>query len=360
MLFAPTPAVVSFTSYQAHKTITATVSMRNRDSVRLQPLLHQNSLCYVVDTEQNRPVIDTDLVMLRCNICNVQIARRIKAVDPNCSIFSVHAKGVTSKVAPGMESQFTVVFRPPTCEDYSCDIKFCTDRETFTVPVRALGARPLLQLPEVLNFGEACPCNSTSSRSVLARNVGRCAGKFQLSATAPYSVIPTAAVLNVGETIQCQVLFKPQGTGNFSGTLIAAASCGVEHTICLVGAAINMDVAVDSKTVSFIDTFVTKTSQRSFRVFNNTGQSIRFSLHKPPELTESQCVSSCSANMMDLVTAGSPGFNNNPEFGTLEMSAFPKSGLVLPNSFVEVLLWPLHRVASTLVQSSITYLRMYI
>eukprot|EP00892_Ulva_mutabilis_P006441 jgi/Ulvmu1/4169/UM019_0148.1 len=292
MLFVPRPPVVSFMDYEPQKVHTATVSLRNQDS----------------------------------------IARRIKAVDPNCSIFGVRAKHGGVKVAPGMEAQFTVSFKPPACEDYSYDLKFCTDRDSFVVPVRALGARPQLQLPKILNFGQSCPCNSVTCKSLLARNTGRCAGTFQLSASAPYTVMPIVAVLDVGETVQCQVQLKPDRTGEIRGTLVAAASCGLAHTVSLVGAAIDADVSVGPMQVAFMDTFVTKTSQRSFRVFNNTCQAARFTLHR----SQKHGASLSSADTTTLVAAGQQGLSVDPEFGTQEIRAFPQSGLVLPFSNIEV------------------------
>lgn len=244
-----------------------------------------------------------------------------------------------AKVAPGMEAQFTIIFKPLACVDYSCDIKFYTDRESFTVPVRALGARPQLLVPEVVNFGLSCPCNSITTKSLLVRNVGRCSGHFQLSATAPYSVVPTVAVLEVGETVHCSLQLKPRKTGSASGMLIAAAACGVEQKIKLVGAAVNADVFVSPTAVSFLDTFVTKCTQRTFRVFNKSVQPLRFSLHRSSNSILPQCTGGAGGRPTGAGTDAQPRLIVSPTFGTPEMTASPMYGMVLPQSYVEVSYW---------------------
>lgn len=243
---------------------------------------------------------------------------------------------MNSKVAPGMEALFTVVFRPTVSEDYVYDITFCTDRESLTIPVRALGARPKLQLPEVIEFGGMCPCNSASMKSVLARNSGRCAGRFQLSATPPFSVLPSQAFLDVGETVQCMVKLTPIRTGAVCGKLLVAAPFGVEHMVTLTGSAVNLDVTVIPMEVSFVDTFVTKTTQRTFQIVNNTSQPLRFSLHGCVAQDSSQ---RCSVGTECLISPCTTAWNfqEPPDFGTSEMSAFPMSGIILPLSYIEVL-----------------------
>lgn len=263
-------------------------------------------------------------------------------VSPNSSLFSVSAQNLTDKVAPGMEAQFTVVFRPPESRDYEYDVMFCTDRESFKVPVRALGARPKLQVPDVIDFGGSCPCNSTSNKAVIARNIGRCAGKFQLSAMPPFRVVPSEAFLDVGETVQCLIQLNPGKTGSISGTLVATACCGVERKVALLGTAVNVDVTVTPTEVSFLDTFVTKTTQRAFKIMNYTSQAITFSLHCSPGRDSSWHSSVGRATSMSGCTAEG-SLPDNPDFGTDEISAFPVSGVVSPHSHSEVPdTWPAH------------------
>lgn len=256
-------------------------------------------------------------------------------VTPDSPFFSVRAQNINSKVAPGMEAQFTVLFRPTVSKDYVHDITFCTDREIFTIPVRALGARPELQLPEVIEFGGMCPCNSASIKSVLARNSGRCAGTFHLSATPPFNVLPSQASLDVGETVQCLVKFTPVRTGTVCGNLLVASPSGVEHMVTLTGTAVNVDVTVSPTEVSFVNTFVTKTTQRGFQIVNNTSQPIKFSLHSRAIQGPSSCSLGKEPCISTVTTAWN--FQEAPDFGTPEMSAFPMSGLVLPMSYIEVL-----------------------
>lgn len=127
----------------------------------------------------------------------------LKPSSPCIEVFPVARKGRTGaivdgngKVAAGMEIAFTVRFTPPSGEDFGTDLVLATEREKFIVPVRAIGTRACLDLPDVISF-EPTPAKESSTRSLLVRNVGTRAGTFELRTTAPYSVSPTVATLDV-------------------------------------------------------------------------------------------------------------------------------------------------------------------
>lgn len=266
---------------------------------------------------------------------NLQVARQIKVVPPNSSLFSVAAPSSSPKVAPGMEAKFNIIFRPPAAEDYWCDIIFCTEGENFTVPVRAVGARPRLTLPSVIEFGSHCPCNSTTSRSLLARNSGRCSGRFELRATPPFRVAPSEALLHVGETVQCLIKLEPKKKGSLKGTLSARSACGVYHEVELEATAVEAAVHVAPCAITFAHTFVTKTTQREFHIYNKTSRAINFSLHTSPCRDSTLCT---QVNDPDLCPMGEGLIDlESSNFHTREISALPLNGVVLPSSSVEVL-----------------------
>lgn len=80
----------------------------------------------------------------------VQFGRRVKVLPINSPYFSIAAakkkKGGKSeeesgKIASGMEVQYKVTFTPKTTDDYGVDLIVATEREKFTIPIRAVGVR---------------------------------------------------------------------------------------------------------------------------------------------------------------------------------------------------------------------------
>lgn len=54
-----------------------------------------------------------------------------------------------------------------------------TEREKFVVPVRAIGARAILDFPDAVNFS-SCPVKYPTSKTLLVRNIGNREAKFAL------------------------------------------------------------------------------------------------------------------------------------------------------------------------------------
>ena len=210
----------------------------------------------------------------------MQFARRVKVLPPQSPYFSVTSKTSGNKVAAGMEATFAITFTPDSDADFAWDLVVCTEREKFIVPIRARGARGRLELTTAIEFGSACPCKVQSKRSVLMRNVGRRSTRFQLSAQPPFAIAPREATLAVGESLQCAMLFTPTQAGPAQGALHIAHDNGDADVVPVHGHGLDVDVAVEPTAVTFLDTFVTKMSQRTFRVVNNTSVPAPFALKR--------------------------------------------------------------------------------
>ena len=57
--------------------------------------------------------------------------------------------------------------------------EYLTEREKFVVPVKAIGARALLDFPDQVNFS-TCPVKYSSTKTLLVRNVGNREARFSL------------------------------------------------------------------------------------------------------------------------------------------------------------------------------------
>ena len=64
-------------------------------------------------------------------------------------------------------------------QDYHLKLVFVTDRETFEVPVRAIGPRAILDFRDELQM-PVCLVKGSTQKTQLVRNIGNAEAKFHL------------------------------------------------------------------------------------------------------------------------------------------------------------------------------------
>ncbi|KAJ8406634.1 hypothetical protein AAFF_G00302080 [Aldrovandia affinis] len=113
---------------------------------------------------------------------NDKIPRLVKVVEEGSLHFRVLSPlDVCNKVAPGMASTYIVLFTPQeNKQDYVHRLICVTERERFEVPIRAIGARAILDFPDHLHF-PLNPVKCPAQKTLLVRNIGNSEAKFQLS-----------------------------------------------------------------------------------------------------------------------------------------------------------------------------------
>ena len=65
-------------------------------------------------------------------------------------------------------------------QDYIHELICMTEREKFIVPVKAIGARAVLDFPDQVNFA-TCLVKHSNTKTLLVRNVGNREARFALS-----------------------------------------------------------------------------------------------------------------------------------------------------------------------------------
>ncbi|XP_055649305.1 vigilin-like [Falco peregrinus] len=70
-------------------------------------------------------------------------------------------------------------------KDYFHELICITEREKFVVPIRAIGARAILDFPDQVNFS-ACPVKYSTQKTLLVRNVGNRAARYCISTQRNY------------------------------------------------------------------------------------------------------------------------------------------------------------------------------
>jgi hypothetical protein len=258
-LFSVHPPVVTFSNFEGLQTYEATITLRNTDNV----------------------------------------ARRVKVYPPNSPFFDLAAgrgvagrkkasgSGPGDKVAPGMEVTYVIRFKPDARIDYSHDLVVITEREKFSVPIRASGGSALLDFPDSIDFGRDCVVGHQSERTVLVRNIGDRATKFVLRTNPPFSIANPDGYLPEGETCQVDILFKPERADAFEQELHLRYG-ELEAVAMLYGAAANAEVSLSHSLLVIEDTYVGLETQGVVIIRNNSDVPVDFSWRLFPAVEEEE------------------------------------------------------------------------
>eukprot|EP00048_Salpingoeca_helianthica_P006582 m.100402 g.100402 ORF g.100402 m.100402 type:complete len:4697 (-) comp14058_c0_seq1:25-14115(-) len=235
-LFQPYPSEVRFQAYNAFETYELPLTFRNVD----------------------------------------KIGRRIRLQALESPYFKIVAPpAAAGKVAPGMDITFKILFSPDDVKDYSEDLICLSDREKFAVPLRAIGARAVIDFPDQVSFA-SCVVKHTSTKTLLVRNIGKKKAVFSLSASEPFAVEPKHAQLEVGQSMQVNVQLIPPRVGSCTGRLTVLYSTGEEVVVALSGSAEDANVRLEKTSLRLDNTFISQTCQRVVRLFNRSDVTVHF------------------------------------------------------------------------------------
>ncbi|XP_072823786.1 hydrocephalus-inducing protein homolog [Vicugna pacos] len=201
---------------------------------------------------------------------NDTIPRMVKVVEESSPYFKVISpKDISHKVAPGVPSIFRILFTPEENKDYAHMLTCVTEREKFIIPIKARGARAILDFPDKLNFS-TCPVKYSTQKILLVRNIGNKDAVFHIKTCRPFSVEPSVGTLNVGQSMQLEVEFEPQTLGNHSERLIVYYDTGEKVFISLYGAAIDMNIRLDKNSLTIEKTYISLANQRTVTIHNRS------------------------------------------------------------------------------------------
>ncbi|KAK3085440.1 hypothetical protein FSP39_003318 [Pinctada imbricata] len=196
-----------------------------------------------------------------------RLVKVTQADSPYFKIISPHDVG--HKVGPGLPTTFKIQFRPEEKKDYSHELVCITEREKFIVPVKAIGARAILDFPDNIHF-PAGPVKNTHTKTLLVRNIGNNEAKFTLSAEKPFSVTPEIGTLPVNESMQVTVEFTPQKAGDHNSELVLHYDTGEDVLISLYGGAQDANVRLDKNSIRIENTYISMANQRTVIIHNRS------------------------------------------------------------------------------------------
>ncbi|NXQ99391.1 HYDIN protein, partial [Sagittarius serpentarius] len=201
---------------------------------------------------------------------NDKVPRLVKVVLESSPYFKlISPSDACRKVAPGMPSTFRILFTPEENKDYFHQLTCVTEREKFIVPIRAIGARAILDFPDQLNFS-ICPVKYSTQKTLLVRNIGNREARYCISTRSPFSVDPSIGTLGIGDTMQVTVEFHPLKTGDHSRSLIVHYDTGEDIHTSLYGAAVDVNIRLDRNSLTVEKTYLTLSNHRSVVIHNRS------------------------------------------------------------------------------------------
>jgi hydrocephalus-inducing protein len=216
------------------------------------------------------------------------VARRVSVEPLDSSFFKVQRQPVSkqvegSKIAAGMEAVFRITFTPDSTGSFEQQLVVATERERFLVPVLAVGAAEVLDVPDSIDL-PAAAAKKTSKHSFLVRNVGRAAGSFQLSTSSScFAVKPDQGELAPGEALQLTVEFTPLALGPHEGELEVLYSGFSRASFTVLrgmGQQLDVGLSTGQQGLQLPKAQMGKLSQRSFTIFNRSSSDVKWGIHQ--------------------------------------------------------------------------------
>ncbi|NXB03450.1 HYDIN protein, partial [Cnemophilus loriae] len=160
-------------------------------------------------------------------------------------------------------------------QDYFHQLICVTEREELVVPIRAIGARAILDFPDQLDLLE-CPVKYSSQKTLLVRNLGNRAAGYRISTQRPFSVIPAMGTLGIGDAVQVTVGFEPLKAGDYSASLVVHYDTGEDTLTSLHGTAVDVRIRLDRNTVTAEKTYITLSNRTTVLIHNLSDITARF------------------------------------------------------------------------------------
>ncbi|XP_039245118.1 hydrocephalus-inducing protein-like isoform X2 [Pipra filicauda] len=194
-----------------------------------------------------------------------------KLVGPN---------GVCHQIPPGSFCTINILFTPEGSkllflQDHFHQLVCSSEREKVSVPIRAIGARPVLDFPDWLDFS-SCPVNHSTQKTLLVHNTGNLEACYSLSTESPFTVSPTTGTLDAGEAMQVTVEYHPLETGHHSTSLAVHCDRGEDTHTRLLGKAKDFNIGLDKYSLELDKTYLTLSSHRTTVIHNRSNITARF------------------------------------------------------------------------------------
>ncbi|KAJ3596857.1 hypothetical protein NHX12_003257 [Muraenolepis orangiensis] len=189
---------------------------------------------------------------------------------------------------------------PLPLPDYNYKLFFRTERETFEVPVRAIGPRAIMDFRDEVQL-PVCLVKASTEKAHMVRNIGNTEAKFHLRTQSPFTVTPTVGTLGPGEGLQVTVNFSPNTLGNHHQDLRLHYHTGENVLIRLHGTSEELDMRLKPDSVALENTFISLCSVRTVSLANEGDVPLECSeLWRQQEMEMERFLAACESDPTEI------------------------------------------------------------
>lgn len=145
----------------------------------------------------------------------------------------------------------------------------------------AIGPRPLLDLPDQINFAESS-IHIGSEKYLLVKNLGEVPAVFKTTSHIPFIVKPSNGILDAKGTMQFHISFKPTEEGPFEDIFSIKYESGETLVVKLNAIAISANIYLDDDIVQFEDTYMGLKVEKVVKLINNSKHIVHFQWKQYP------------------------------------------------------------------------------
>jgi hydrocephalus-inducing protein len=126
-----------------------------------------------------------------------------------------------------------------------------------------------LDFPDEIQYGK-CPVKYTTTKTILVRNMGALASKFNLAIQPPFYVSPDNGFLYPNESLQVDVSFTPESQGRFESNLMVQYDTGEMTSSLVTGLSESLDVKLSRPKIKFPNTYITRVATEKISLINES------------------------------------------------------------------------------------------
>ncbi|CAF0941486.1 unnamed protein product [Adineta steineri] len=265
---------------------------------------------------------------------NDKVARAVKVTQVDTPYFTiVPPPNAFQKVAPGVALVFRIQFKPEEQRDYTHELLIATEREKFLIPIRAIGARAILDFPDDITFPTTAVKSTNTSKVLFVRNIGNREARFVLQINKPFIVSPENGLLPVGESMQVTVDFHPTENGEMKDELVISYDTGEKIYVNVYGVAQDINVRLEKKSIHFENTYLDMINQRTVTLSNRSNQLVhfqwkQFSTEREEEQQKLRQLHALSEEEIDALQKLNVNTNESPSAGPFDF------GVLIQRTFI--------------------------
>jgi hypothetical protein len=145
------------------------------------------------------------------------------------------------------------------------------------IPIRAVGLRPFLTIPDEINFG-SCPMKTPTRKAILVQNTGNSTAQFTIKSNSKaFSCTNDEIIVHPGSSLMIDFFFNPKVSTVSYGEFELCYNNGVKCYIQAVGVGSNVDVALSSNSVALESCYISLSTEKTIKIKNMSNVPITYS-----------------------------------------------------------------------------------